>query len=264
MSPIIKAVNTDGTPALIGMIHLEALPGAPNATLHLDEIVRRAAEDARVLADAGFHGIMVENYGDTPFFKSTVPTITVAAMTRCALAIRHSAPDVKLGINVLRNDGLSALNIAHVVGAHFIRVNVLAGAMVTDQGLIEGCGAELMRHRRYLDADIEVWADVGVKHATALGSTNLNHLAQDTSKRGLADALIVSGTATGVPTRTDDIATIRRAVPNCSLVIGSGAQTDTVAGLDADAIIVGTALKVNGRIHPQHARAFADAAGQRR
>ena len=169
MSSLIETWTREASPALIGMVHLNALPGTPRANLHLDTIVQRAVQDARILAEAGFDAIMMENYGDTPFFKTDVPGITIAAMTRCGLAIRDAIPHIDLGINVLRNDGVAALNIAHVVGAKFIRVNVLSGAMLTDQGLIEGCSADLMRHRRFLNSDIEVWADIGVKHATPLG-----------------------------------------------------------------------------------------------
>ena len=176
------------------------------------------------------------------------------------MAIRHALPHVDLGINVLRNDGLTALNIAYAVGAKFIRVNVLSGAMLTDQGLIEGCSADLMRHRRFLNSDIEVWADIGVKHAVPPAPVDLGHQAQDTAHRGHASALIVSGNATGDPTQQTDVDAVRRAVPAFPIVIGSGACKDTVGGLNADAVIVGTALKVNGRINQGAAEAFVRAA----
>ena len=57
-----------------------------------------------------------------------------------------------MGINVLRNDAQAAMGIAAASGASFVRVNVLSGAMLTDQGLIEGQAAELLRLRRQLEA----------------------------------------------------------------------------------------------------------------
>ena len=49
-------------------------------------------------------------------------------MSALAAEVKRRFPDTPLGINVLRNDGLSALAIAHAVGAEYIRVNVLCGA----------------------------------------------------------------------------------------------------------------------------------------
>ena len=127
-------------PFVVGMIHLDALPGAPRFGGDLGQVLENARRDAQALLAGGLDAIMLENYHDTPFFPRQVPSITVATMTRCALAVREVIGALPLGVNVLRNDGTSALSIAEAVGADFIRVNVLTGAAVTDQGLIEGCG----------------------------------------------------------------------------------------------------------------------------
>ena len=253
---IISRRQTNG-PYLIGMIHLGALPGSPVRPTSLDSVVDRAVEDAQHLANAGFDAIMIENYNDTPFFKNRVPSITVAAMTRCALAIRAAAPQQALGINVLRNDAVSAMDIATVIGAQFIRVNVLTGAMVTDQGIVEGCSSTLLRHRADIRSQVEIWADIAVKHAAPIAEFSIEQLAQDTAWRGHADALILSGRATGAPTDPVDIAHARDAVPGIPIVVGSGATIENVEHLRADAVIVGTALKKNGQIHGQTAQSFA-------
>ena len=113
-------------PRLIGMVHLGALPGAPGFRDDFDSIVEAAVKDAGMLESAGFDGLMIENYGDVPFFADRVPAITVAAMTAAVRAIAE-AVDIPFGVNVLRNDGEAALAIAAVTGAAFIRVNVLSG-----------------------------------------------------------------------------------------------------------------------------------------
>ena len=155
---------------LVGVIHLPALPGSPRSSLTAAECARSAAACARALADAQYDAIIVENFGDVPFFAGRVPAVTVAAMTACALAVREAAPNVDLGINVLRNDAESALGIALCAGARFVRVNVLTGARVTDQGVIQGDAAALLRARRALGADgIGIWAGVDVKHSAPLG-----------------------------------------------------------------------------------------------
>src|SRR5690606_13240725 len=113
-------------------------------------------------------GLMLENFGDTPFYPRRVAAHTVAAMTAIAVEVRRQV-DLPLGINVLRNDGLSALGIAAASGADFIRVNVLSGARVTDQGIVQGIAHDLLRERRWLGAEsVKILADVNVKHSAPL------------------------------------------------------------------------------------------------
>ena len=255
-APLVRIKVFDTAPVLIGMVHLDALPGSPGFTDDLDTIIEHARADARAIASGGFDAIMVENYNDTPFFKDQLPPESIAALTRCARAVRQAAPDLPLGVNALRNDGLSALGIALAVGADFIRVNVLSGAMVTDQGLVEGCAAQLLRKRAALKADIAILADVGVKHATPLGMQTLFDAARDTAHRGHADGLIVSGASTGATTAIADIEEVRSAVPDIPIFIGSGVTAENIDGTVADGFIVGTSLKTEGRVDAQKVAAL--------
>ncbi len=183
------------------MLHLPPLPGAPRYARDLEPIRRRALDDAAALVEGGVDGLMLENFGDTPFFPGRVPPEVVACMTRVAREVRQRF-DVPLGVNVLRNDGCSALAVAHAAGAAFIRVNVLCGARVADQGIIEGIAHELLRQRVLLDApEIRILADVNVKHSMPLGvSQPLRQQVADLIERGGADAVIVSGAGTGEAT----------------------------------------------------------------
>jgi len=132
--------------ALIGVVHLPALPGSPRHTLSLSAILAQAVADAQAYAQGGADALIVENFGDAPFARGRVASETVAAM---ALAVHAVRAQVRLpvGVNVLRNDARSALGICAATGAEFLRVNVLAGAAVTDQGIIEGEAYELLRAR---------------------------------------------------------------------------------------------------------------------
>ena len=122
--------------AIFGMVHLGALPGAPLFT-SLDAVIEKALRDARAIRDGGCDGFVVENFGDRPFARGRVEVETVAAMTRVIAEIA-SVVRLPFGVNVLRNDALSALAIAAATGAAFIRVNVHTGAMLTDQAIEEG------------------------------------------------------------------------------------------------------------------------------
>ena len=179
-------------PRLVGMIHLLPLPGSPGYRGSIDEVLETATGDAATLADAGFPALLVENFGDVPFHADTSDPETVAAMTLAAKVV-GSATGLPFGVNVLRNDALSALGIAAVTGAAFIRVNVLTGVMYTDQGPIVGRADELARRRAALAPAVEIWADVLVKHATPPPGLDIRQAAEDTVSRGLADAVIVSG-----------------------------------------------------------------------
>ena len=230
------------------MVHLKALPGSPEYCGDLDQVERFAVADANALLTGGVDAIMVENFGDVPFQKE-VEAVTVSAMTRIIRTIVQLSP-VPVGVNVLRNDPLSALAIAVATEASFIRVNVHIGAMITDQGLIEGRAAETLRLRDSLDSDVAILADVGVKHATPFDDEwSLEQEAKDAWNRGLADALIVSGSGTGSPTRKEDIERIQHVVPDANLIVGSGIRHETVSDFSlASALIVGTAFKRDGRI----------------
>src|SRR5262245_9694584 len=140
-------------PSLIGVIHLPPLPGSPRWGGDIAAVVDSAARDARTLAEAGFDGILVENFGDAPLVPDCTGPVTVAVMTACALAARGAAPGASLGINVLRNDAEAAIAVALAAGAQFVRINVHIGARVTDQGVIQGMAHRTLRLQRAIGAD---------------------------------------------------------------------------------------------------------------
>lgn len=236
-------------PRLIGVVHLAPLPGAPRARASLGDVEAAAVADARALVEGGADAAILENFGDAPFAADEVGPDVVAAMTRIALAIRAAAPGLPLGVNVLRNDALAALAVAVAADASFIRVNVLSGAMVTDQGLVTGRARALLLERRRLGAErIGIWADVHVKHAVPLGASSLADAARDTWERAGADALIVTGTGTGRRFDPADLDTVRAAVPDAPLLVGSGLDPDGARawGDRFDGAIVGTYLHAAG------------------
>lgn len=225
------------------MVHLRPLPGAP-AFRSLDDVFDLALADARAIAGSGCDGFVIENFGDKPFTKSRVEAETIAAMTRVIVEIRAHV-DLPFGVNVLRNDALSALAIAAATNAAFIRVNVHTGAAVTDQGLIEGDAYATLRKRAALAPGVAIFADYLVKHATPMGEVS----PQDLRLRGLADAVIVTGSATGAAADPSRLRELREALPDAPLIVGSGISAENAAHFaGADAVIVGTASKRDGDV----------------
>jgi len=252
---------------VIGVIHLPPLPGSPRNCLETDEIIKRALREAECLLQAGFNGLIIENFGDVPFHPVNVPPETVATMTAVVQAVRKSFSEAVIGLNVLRNDALAAMAIAAVCRAQFIRVNILIGAYATDQGIIEGKAADLLRKRKSLAADVAIFADVHVKHATCLSHRDIAQAATDTAYRGLADALIVTGPATGAQVHLDDLRTVKAAAIHLPVLIGSGVTAENApeALRNADGIIVGSFLRKQGlageELDPQRVAQFASALG---
>ncbi|MCG9884393.1 MAG: BtpA/SgcQ family protein [Cyanobacteria bacterium] len=250
---------------IIGVVHLLPLPTAPRWGGSLKAVIDRAEQEAVALAAGGADAILIENFFDAPFPKEAADPAVISAMTTVVQHLQTLVA-LPLGINVLRNDARSALAIAACTGASFIRVNVLSGVMATDQGLIEGQAHQLLRYRRELGADVKILADVLVKHARPIGTPNLTVAVQDTIERGLADAVILSGWATGSPPNVEDLELAKSAAGETPVLVGSGADCNNVAGLlaVADGVIVASSLKRRGRrenpIDPNRVRQLVDAA----
>jgi len=251
---------------LVGMVHLLPLPGSPGWGGSITDVLSRAERDAEALLSGGLDGVMVENYGDVPFHPGAVPPETVASMTRIVSRVRELAEDRPVGLNVLRNDARSGVGIAAATGAAFLRVNVHSGVMFTDQGLLEGRAWETLRARRELAPDLLILADVLVKHATPPPGADPAQVARDLLHRAGADVLVVSGTGTGHRTDPARLRTVREAVPEAPVWIGSGLTPETAPGLLdlADGAIVGTTLHrdgITGRgVDPERVARFMAAA----
>jgi len=259
-----------GYGALVGVVHLLPLPGSPHPSPGLAAVLDRACADAETLVRGGFRFCIVENFGDAPFGKVVEPHVTaMMAVVTAELGRRFGGPGgLNIGVNVLRNDPLSALGVAASTGAGFVRINIHAGATWTDQGLIEGRARDTLVYRRRLWRDlygprdeqhanggvdaglVRVVADVDVKHGSSASGRDLEELTADVVGRGGADVVVVSGHATGHQTDLDDIRRIRGAVAKVPVWVGSGATCATIANLakEADGVIIGTDLHQDGQI----------------
>lgn len=237
-------------PALVGVVHLAALPGAPRFGGSVEAVLEAAEADSAALAQGGCDAIVVENFGDVPFRAGAVDPETVATMALAVDRVARRAGGLPVGVNVLRNDARAALGLCAATGAAFARINVHTGAAVTDQGLIVGSADVTLRERARLGLDCALLADVHVKHAEPLAGGSIRDAARDAAARGLADGLIVSGSGTGSPPAAATLAAVREACPGTPLLLGSGLTPDNVGSLgpSIDAAIVGTWLKVDGRV----------------
>jgi len=205
--------------------------------------------ESRILMDAGFDGVMVENFGDTPFTAGAVGPETVASMAVAVSAV-SAVSDKPVGVNILRNDAISAMAVAAVCKASFIRVNVLSSATLTDQGIIQGNAHDLLRFRSHLHSDhIAIFADVLVKHSVSLAPEDPSDITHNLVERAGADAVIVTGRSTGSAVDTEMLKLIRNAAESCPILVGSGVTEDNLEKLYSmcDGFIVGSSIKKDGK-----------------
>jgi len=141
---------------------------------------------------------------------------------------------------------------------------VHTGARVTDQGLVEGRAHITLRQRRALGADgVLLLCDVDVKHSAPLAARPIGEEAEDLVLRGLADAVLVTGTGTGRGADRRDMEAVRAAV-DAPLLVASGVTEATLPDLRiAHGVVVGSCLRAGGRagepVDEEIARRFAGA-----
>jgi len=240
--------STFGVPcALIGMLHVGALPGTPRAESDPRQLLDRIVDEARLYREAGFHGLLLENMHDRPYVQGPVGPEIVATMAVVAHEIRQAAP-LPLGIQVLAAANREAVAVAQAAGAAFVRVEGFVFAHVADEGWIEAGAGDLLRYRRAIGAEeIRIFADVKKKHSAHAVTADVD--LAETARAAeffLADGVVVSGTATGRPTAPADVRAVSAATGLPTLV-GSGVTAGNVGDYaSADALIVGSSVKQGG------------------
>lgn len=245
MSHRFQALFATNKP-LIACVHLLPLPGAPLYDGDLSRVFDQAAHEIDIFVKNGADAIIIENFRDKPFYPTNVPVETVAALSAISRELINKV-NIPVGINVLRNDAEAAVAIATATQANFIRVNTHMGAVVSEQGIIQGLSHKTLRLRSHLKSDIAIFADIGVKHAAPLADRGLAIEAKDLQHRGLVDALIVSGALTGLETSTADIQVVKDNA-QLPILIGSGATPENIEksiGL-VNGYIVGSYFKKDG------------------
>lgn len=254
--------------ALIGVVHVGALPGTPGHEQSLLEIIRTAIAEAEVYTSAGFHGLVMENTHDRPYLKGTAGPEIVASLAVIGQEVRRAAP-LPLGIQILAGANQGAVAAALACGASFVRVEGFVFAHVADEGLIESSAGSLLRYRRSIGADhVAVFADIKKKHSAHALTADVSLV--ETARAAeffRADGVIVTGIATGQPTDPSEVRSVAAAVGLPTLV-GSGVTLENLNAYDdADALIVGSYVKKggiwSGPLDEGRTRALADAFNRR-
>jgi membrane complex biogenesis BtpA family protein len=236
-----------GPRALIGVLHVGALPGTPSASQPIDTLMQRTLDEARMYREAGFSALVLENMHDRPYLKGGVGPEITAAMTVLAREVKRET-GLLVGIQVLAGANREAIAAAHASGADFVRVEGFVFAHVADEGLIESCAGELLRYRRAIGAErVLAFADIKKKHSAHAITADVS--ITETAKAAeffLADGVIVSGPATGVPASVEEVRDVAASV-SVPVLIGSGITAENLpCYAPAHGFIVGSSVKRSG------------------
>jgi len=233
---------------IIGMVHCLPLPGTMRYRNDIGEIMQRAVADAVTLERAGADALMIENTLDVPT-GAEMDAAQAAALASVGARVRD-AISIPIGIDAAFNDCVAALSIALAVGASFVRCTAFVDTVITAGGIISPCARKAVLYRRSIGAEhVRILADVQVKHSFMMAP----HIAIDESaalaQRSGADAIIVTGSSTGVETPIESLRRVKDAV-SLPVVIGSGLTAENARKqlAIADGAIVGSAFKEGGDI----------------
>ncbi len=238
---------------VIVSLHLKPLPGSPNFS-DMDEVIDHALRNALIIEDSGADAIIVENFGDKPFLMKAPPE-TVAAMS---VVVREVVRELSIpvGVNVLRNDGISAVAISKATGAKFVRINQLIFPSLMPEGLALPFSGELARYMRFIGCRAKVLADILVKHSVQLAA--LDDYVENLD-RIFCHAIVITGKSTGKAPNPELFSELRKRV-DLPLILGSGATPENVSRFDADGVIVGSYVKEGEEYDPGKLRKFVSSA----
>ncbi len=243
---------------IIGVIHLPPLPGFDGHP-GVPALVAHALADLDVLMQEGVDGVLVENEYDRPH-QVTASNEVIAAMSEITRNVVSASRNIVVGCEILLNDPRASLQVAAASGARFIRSDYFVDRMSRPgYGEFDVDPEGLVRHRNETAADVLILADIQVKYATLLEARPLAESARLASLYG-ADAVVVTGSATGDPPRLEDLleAAVGIAVSGnrIPVLIGSGltpANARQLLGACGGAI-VGTALMRDRKVDVRAAR----------
>ncbi|XP_075160786.1 uncharacterized protein F13E9.13, mitochondrial [Haematobia irritans] len=238
---------------IIGMVHVDALPGTPLYKGNWPEIVEKAKYEINVYLKHKLDSILLENMHDTPYVQhQNLGPETVACMTRIAVEAKACIPfreKVPLGIQILACGNKQALSIAKACQLDYIRAEGFVFGHVADEGYTDAQAGELLRYRKQIDAsNVLVFTDLKKKHSSHAITKDVSLL--ETAKAAeffLTDGIIITGNSTGDAAKPQDFQDLVSKV-NVPLLVGSGVTKSNIDNYYKyiDAAIIGSHFKKQG------------------
>ncbi len=233
---------------IIGMIHVQALPGTPGHRFSVREIINQAKEEAKTYLESGIDGIIVENMHDIPYVNGEVGHEVSTLMSIIAYEVKNVTGS-PIGIQILAAANMHALAAAHAAGIDFIRAEGFVYAHIADEGFMNSDAGNLLRYRRHIEAeDVLIMTDIKKKHAShaITGDVDIKRTAK-AAEFFLSDGLIVTGQSTGIEADLKEVKQVR-AASRLPMLIGSGITPENINEYVpyCDGFIVGSYFKKDG------------------
>ncbi len=252
------------TKAIIGMIHVDALPGTPQHTHSMSQIIVHATKEAKIYQDAGLDAIMLENMHDVPYVNREVGPEITAAMTAVAIAVKQVV-QCPVGLQILAGANKQALAVALAAELDFIRAEGFIFAHIADEGFMDGQAAALLRYRKAIGAEgIKIFTDIKKKHSSHAITADVKiEATTEAAEFFLSDGIIITGPSTGNPVSIYDLQAARNAT-QLPLLAGSGITDVNIQNYwkYADGFIIGSYFKAEGcwknPVSPRRVKAFMD------
>ncbi|MCK4592460.1 BtpA/SgcQ family protein [Candidatus Parcubacteria bacterium] len=235
--------------SIIGMIHVDALPGTPKSKNNIKIIIEKAKKEAKIYKRAGVDAVMLENMHDIPYLNKEVGPEIVSAMTAACVEVKKILSDIPCGVQILAAANKEALAVAKAAELDFIRVEAFVFAHVADEGIIESCAGKLLRYRKQIDAEnILILADIKKKHSAHSITSDVDIIeTAHAVELFMGDGIIITGTFTGHEANIEEIESVKKAA-KIPVLVGSGITYENVQSYlkIADALIIGSYFKKKG------------------
>ena len=245
----MKEINIFGiSKPIIGVIHIEALPGTPNYSGDVKSIIDKANKEAVIYKDSGIDAVIIENMHDVPYLKRNVGPEITSLMSIIGYEIKNSF-SFPCGIQILAGANKDAIAAAYSADLDFIRAEGFVYAHVADEGILESDAGQLLRYRKMIGAEkVLIITDIKKKHSShsITSDTDIIETAH-TAEFFKSDGVVITGIATGKETNVDDLKNVKENV-NIPVLIGSGLTVENIENYFsfADGFIIGSHFKEDG------------------
>ncbi|XP_058456220.1 uncharacterized protein F13E9.13, mitochondrial [Malaya genurostris] len=236
---------------IIGMIHVDPLPGTPLYAGNFDAVVKKATLEADIFLQSGIDGLIIENMNDIPYVQSRCFTPeTTACMSKISMTVKEVIRDnIPCGVQILACGNREALAVSKACNLNFIRAEGFIFSHVADEGLTNADAGQIIRYRKLIDAQhIGIITDIKKKHSSHAITSDVS--LADTARAAeffCSDGIVLTGKATGIETNVEDLQSLINTV-TLPLIIGSGVTLHNIENYwnCADAAIIGSYFKHDG------------------
>lgn len=243
---------------IIGMVHLLPLPGNAAYRNNKEEIIANAIEDAKTLIEGGVDAIALENFSDWPQPSTEITLEGYSLMLRIATEIKQFCK-IPFGVNIEMNAFVQEWTMAYALDADFIRLEAFVDNRAGSFGYIEACSTPLAKLMVDLPAKTLLFTDVHTQETYGCPNIPIIEAAGNAINHD-SHAIIVTENDDNKRITVEDVKSMREAIGEFPIIVGSGVKTHNV--LDyleyADAVIVGRGFKTGEKVDIAKVKEFME------